>query len=200
MRAPHRSPFPSIAAIILVLVLPIAGCTTAARVGPVPGEAVHIDLSTSHAVTQAPAPLRHDSLHLDHPGPVTLRLPGGRTFEGGDDVASLAFEAIGAPAGQLHSVRVGFERLTTDEAYAKATALRDEWVADPAGHLDRWHDERVRQRADGHEDVMTTVSVNAPDGVRLGGADGPGVGLEIQYSFDPDRPGAVSLVFVWSSG
>ena len=160
---------------------------------------MNVDLSSSHTITQAPAPLRNDALQIDQPGEVTVRLPGGRAFHGGDEVESITFDAVGSRPGLLRGVSIIFERLTTDAAFALGKKLSGEWIPDTAGNLDRWHEERLAQRAAGHEDVMTTTAVTNPDH-HIGGPDGPTVDVEILYSFDPGQPGSVALRFVWPTG
>jgi len=177
----------------LLAAILLAGCgvsvssggdeTTATNDG---GEALTLDWNFSEGHSVADAPGFDTDLSAQDLRPIErvhFRFPDGSAFSAtGDDVRRVTPSRDG---DTVREVNVISQPGSADDVYALATRWAKEFDI-PTANLDSWH-------ADGAPDRPVT----ATDNTHTLGAGGPVPSVEIDTSFEDDRPWLVVLSFYW---
>lgn len=131
---------------------------------------------------------------------VRIRLPAGKLLQD-DRVRSIILHRKargpdplpGAEGEIVDYVQVDSDPLSYEDAHRLAVAYAEQFDL-PRAPLDGW----LKRREQG-VDPVTDNTATTVQNQRLGGKDGPAPYLELGYSTNDERPGAVSMQFFWPS-
>ncbi|MGH9022083.1 MAG: hypothetical protein ACRDV9_03140 [Acidimicrobiia bacterium] len=150
------------------------------------------DLSESHTkadIGEEPDP-KTKSYGLRSVESLRVALPGDRVFAA-DDVQDIR---IVAGEENLETIFVVLDPRTAEEAHERATAIAEKWDLSRR-NLDRWREDVQAARASGEREADVGGAL-ATDGVVEPVPFSPSV--EIQYSFDDEKPWVVAFHMYWN--
>ena len=155
--------------------------------------AINWDLASSHTIEDIGFDRSDDTDHysIDAVESARVELPGDLVFEA-DDVGDIRISRIG---DQVDEINIVLEPLTAEDAYERASALAEQAGLDQA-RLDDWLEQiRSARKADEREaSVGQALATDDPEG-----SAGFHPSVEIQYSFDDDKPWLVFFTMFWDN-
>ena len=178
--------------------LALAGCGDEEEGG---GMRIDWDLSKDHTVDEVNWPeqdLDITTTSIEPLDSVRIRLPGGQDLRMADPVKRVivyrplaSANPVVRPKGKVvDTVEVYSAPQTVDDAYRRALEYTEQFGLSNAA-LDDW---RKRRKA-GADPVGDRPF--AGRNKRLGGKDGPSVGVELNYSSNDDRPWTMLVRLSW---
>lgn len=154
---------------------------------------INWDLASSHTITDVGFDRDEDVDHwqIEPVERVRIVLPGGTVFEA-DDVHDLRLDRTGDVVNEINVV---LEERSAEEAHERATEINDS-LEIGGGNLDEWLADALEARAEGDE----SGAGPATSALTSQNSEGPFFpSVEIQYSFDGDKPWLVFFTMFWDS-
>jgi hypothetical protein len=170
--------------VALALALALAGCSRSEE-----AKVIEWDLAQSHMMADVDWPRPDlDANEITPVESVEIRLPEGRVFEPGFDVARVDLAREGET---VIEILVFSEPLTAEEAYRHASRIAAEWGFDQEP-LEGWYAEAQAKAPIDVQAVETSAGID-----HTLGPEGPQPLLGVLDSFNDERPWMVKFELFW---